>query len=226
MTGWFEAAGVVEVLIVDDNPIVRAALGGFLAASERVRVVGEAANGLDALDLARRLRPAVVLLDYRMPLADGLSVISQLSQYAAVLVTTSDESVPVVTGMLQGGARGYLVHGQFDPDELLRAVTAVASGQGWLSPTAVGVATSLLRERPGRQDREREQATRRWSAQQQYGLTRRERQVLDLLTQGLGNASIAARLGLSEKTVKNHLSHAYAKLGVASRTEAIVTWSG
>jgi DNA-binding NarL/FixJ family response regulator len=213
---------MIDVLIVDDNPIVRAALHGFLATTDDIRVLGEAGDGREALAMARRLRPTVTLLDYRMPIADGLSVISDLAQITSVLVMTSDDSDVIIAGMLRGGARGYLVHGQFDPVELRRAVLAVAGGSGWLSPPAASAAAAALRTQVTRDDERREQAAR----QARFGLTPRERDVLELLCQGLSNAAIAHRLALTEKTVKNHLNHVFAKLRVGSRTEAIVLWTG
>lgn len=202
-----------SVLIVDDNPVVRDALRGVLDLSGEVRVVGEAGNGRDALTLALRHRPDVTLLDHRMPIADGLSIVDELARHTAVLALTSDASPTVIASMLRGGARGYLVHGHFDPPDLLRAVLAVAAGQGWLSPVAASVAASALRE----------QGSRRL-ARDGLGLTDRERGVLDLLSDGLSNAGIAERLGLTEKTVKNHLYNIFAKLGVGSRTEAVLRW--
>jgi DNA-binding NarL/FixJ family response regulator len=207
---------VIDVLIVDDNPIVRAALRGYLDGTDETRVVGEAGDGSIALQLAHRLRPAVTLLDYRMPVADGLSVVSAISAYSAVLVLTSDESEELVTAMLRGGARGYLVHGMFDLPDLLRAVRAVAAGEGWLSPRAASVVAHTLR------DADSAKPTR---LPMGSGLTGREHDVLNLLCLGLSNAAIGERLWLTEKTVKNHLNHAFAKLGVSSRAEAIVFWS-
>jgi len=209
----------VTVLVVDDNAIVREALRGFLDASDEARVVGEAGNGQEALALAVRLRPVVTLLDYRMPVADGLSIVGELARHTAVLALTSDASAEVIGSMLRGGARGYLVHGHFDPPDLLRAVLAVAAGQGWLSPVAASVATSALREQG-----ETARADQRYKAG--FGLTDRERDVLDLLCAGLSNAAIAERLRLTEKTVKNHLYSVFTKLQVGSRTEAVVRWSG
>ncbi|GGM41513.1 LuxR C-terminal-related transcriptional regulator [Dactylosporangium sucinum] len=205
----------VTVLVVDDNPVVREALRGFLDTGGATRVVGEAGNGQAALALALRHRPHVTLLDHRMPIAHGLSIVTELARLTAVLALTSDASPEVIGAMLRGGARGYLVHGQFDPPELLRAVLAVAGGQGWLSPVAASVATSALRSQG---DAERGRAA--------FGLTDRERDVLDLLSAGRSNAAIAERLGLTEKTVKNHLYNIFAKLGVSSRTEAVVRWAG
>jgi DNA-binding NarL/FixJ family response regulator len=217
---------MIDILIVDDNPIVRAALRGFLDSTDEVRVVGEAGHGREALVAARGLRPTVTLLDHRMPIADGLSVVAALSQHTAVLALTSDTSEDVITSMLRGGARGYLVHGQFDPPDLLRAVLAVAGGQGWLSPVAASVAATAVREE-GERDRGRhQQAAREQAALDRFGLTPRERGVLNLLSQGLSNAVIAHRLDLTEKTVKNHLNHIYDKLHVRSRTEAVVLWTG
>ncbi|WP_344317739.1 response regulator transcription factor [Acrocarpospora pleiomorpha] len=217
---------MIDVLIVDDNPIVRAAMSAFLGADDRVRVVGEASNGHEGLAVARRLRPTVTLLDHRMPIADGLSVVSELSQYTRVLALTSDYTESLIASMLRGGVRGYLVHGQFDPPELLRAVLAVAEGRGWLSPVAASVATSLVRGQAERDQEQRERAERRHAVQTRFGITRREREVLNLLAQGLSNASIAIRLGLTEKTVKNHLNSVFGKLNVSSRTEAVLVWTG
>jgi len=202
----------IDVLVVDDNPIMRGALGGILAADERIEVVGEAANGREALARARGLRPAVTLLDHRMPIADGLSVVGALGQLSAVLVLTSSEEPEIIGEMLRQGARGYLVHGEFEPNDLVRAVHEVAGGRGWLSPRAASVAASMARGpvAPRRPD---------------VGLTDRELEVVTLLCQGLSNAAIAQRLWLTEKTVKNHLNHIFAKLGVRSRTEAVIRWT-
>ncbi|PRY36779.1 LuxR C-terminal-related transcriptional regulator [Umezawaea tangerina] len=216
---------MIDVLVVDDNPIVRAALRGFLDSTDSARVVAEAGDGRQGLTLARRLRPAVTLLDHRMPVADGLSVLGELCRYTAVLVLTSDADPGLVGGMLRGGARGYLVHGEFDPDELLRAVLAVACGQSWLSAPAAAVAVTAVREQADRERARHEQLE--WQRQDRIrlGLTRREEDVLGLVAEGLSNAAIARRLVLTEKTVKNHLHHAFTKLRVGNRTEAALRWT-
>ncbi|MGI5181834.1 LuxR C-terminal-related transcriptional regulator [Dactylosporangium sp. CA-152071] len=208
----------VGVLVVDDNPIVRAAVRGILDGDDGLRVLGEAANGREALAAARRLRPAVTLLDHRMPVADGLSVIGVLAQHSAVLVLTSDDHPDLIRGMLHQGARGYLVHGEFSPAELLRAVHEVARGRGWLSPVAASVAASVVASVGRDQHRRRDGRSR-------FGLTDREEDVMGLLCRGLSNAAIARQLLLTEKTVKNHLNHVFAKLHVRSRTEAVVRWT-
>jgi DNA-binding NarL/FixJ family response regulator len=217
---------VIEVLVVDDNPIVRSALRGFLNASSGIRIVAEACHGHEALTIARRLRPTVTLLDHRMPIADGLSVLAALAQNTLVLTITSDDSPALIASMLANGARGFLVHGQFGPNDLVRAVQAVAAGQGWLSPAAASVAASTIREQGERDRQQRRQNEQRRSTQAHYGLTTREREVLDLVCDGLSNGAIGRRLDLTEKTVKNHLNHVFAKLNVASRTEAVILWSG
>jgi DNA-binding NarL/FixJ family response regulator len=216
---------MIDILIVDDNPIVRAALRGFLDGTGETRVVAEARDGREALAAARRLRPAVTLLDYRMPIADGLAVIRELAEQTAVLVLTSDSSPDLIMNMLRGGARGYLVHGEFDPPELLRAVQAVAAGRGWLSPIAASVAASEIREQESREHAAREQRDEQQLARARFGLTRREQDVLVLVCEGLSNAAIARRLALAEKTVKNHLHHVFEKLQAGSRTEAVARWT-
>jgi DNA-binding NarL/FixJ family response regulator len=212
---------MIDILVVDDNPVVRGAMCGILAADQQLRVVAEAANGHEALTLAEQLRPAVVLLDHRMPIADGLSVLAKLSRQSGVLVLTSTEDPQIIAEMLRQGARGYLVHGEFQPTDLLRAVHEVVGGRGWLSPIAASVAASMAREptayeRPGRHRR---------TEPPSHNLTGRELDVLNLLCRGLSNAAIAQELWLTEKTVKNHLNHIFTKLQVRSRTEAIVHWT-
>jgi DNA-binding NarL/FixJ family response regulator len=217
---------VIDVLVVDDNPIVRSALRGYLDGTDDVRVVAEAADGREALTAARLTRPAVTLLDHRMPVADGLSVLSELSRHTSVLVLTSDADPGLIARMLRGGARGYLVHGAFDPEELHRAVRAVAAGHGWLSPIAAAVATATVRDQVSREQAQLDLAERHRKVRDRYGLTRREQDVLELLSEGLSNAAIAHRLLLTEKTVKNHLHHIFAKLRVSTRMEAVLRWTG
>lgn len=217
---------MISVMVVDDNPIVRAALSSCLALCPEVHVSGQAADGREAVALARRDRPTVTLLDHRMPVADGLSVLGELTAHTRVLVLTSDADPHLIAAMLRGGARGYLVHGAFDPAELHRAVLAVAAGHGWLSPVAAAVAAAAVREHAEHERARRDLAERQRHAKSRFGLTRREQEVLAQLAQGLSNAAIAHRLVLTEKTVKNHLQHIFAKLGVSSRTEAVVVWTG
>jgi DNA-binding NarL/FixJ family response regulator len=217
---------MIEVLIVDDNPIVRSAIRAFLAGADDIRVVGEAPDGRTAMASAQRLRPTVTLLDYRMPIADGLSVIGRLSEHTSVLVMTSDSSGDVISGMLRGGARGYLVHGEFDPPELLRAVRAVASGSGWLSPAVASVTISALREQAVEQHTVTDRHDQLRREREGYGLTAREQGVLELICAGHSNAAVGRRLLITEKTVKNHLNHIFTKLGVTNRTEAAMRWSG
>jgi DNA-binding NarL/FixJ family response regulator len=218
---------MINLVVADDNPVVRAAVHAFLAGHEdEVRVVAEAADGREALHAVRRHRPHVTLLDYRMPVADGLAVIASLAEHSRVLVLTSDDGPDVVTGMLRGGARGYLVWGQFEPLDLLRAIRSVAAGSSWLSPAAAAVAASAFRAEQARDDVARASRARQAAARDRYGLSRREEEVLDLLSAGLSNAAIALRLGRTEKTIKNHLNHVFAKLGVHNRTEAVLRWTG
>ena len=217
---------MIDVLVVDDNPIVRSALRGYLEITGEVRVLAEAEDGEEGLDLARRLHPAVTLLDYRMPIADGLSVLAELAAESAVLVLTSDDAPELIDQMLRGGARGYLVHGDFDPDELLRAVRAVANDRGWLSPVAAAAATRTVRAIDTQEREEAAAAERLRQERHRFGLTRREQEVLELVATGLPNLAIARRLVVDERTVRNHLNHIYAKLHVTNRTEAVLLWFG
>jgi DNA-binding NarL/FixJ family response regulator len=205
---------VITVVVVDDNPMVRAGLRALLDVAEGIEVVAEAADGMSGLATVSRHRPTVTLLDHRMPVADGLDMLERIAELTRVLMLTSDGSSEVVQRALARGAQGFVTHAELQPGELARAVREVASGRGWLSPEAAGVAVGRLRARA-----EAEAATR-----VRFGLTRRERQLVELLVEGLSNAEIARRLVVAEKTVKNHLNHVYAKLGVTSRGQAVALW--
>lgn len=206
---------MITVVIVEDNPMVRAGLRALLESAGGFQVLAEAADGRSGLAAVARHLPTVTLLDHRMPIADGLDIVDRLIELTRVLMLTSDGSADIVRAALACGAHGFIVHGELHPDDLPRAVRAIAAGQVWLSPSAASVAVASVRARA-----ETESAMRL-----RFGLTRRERQLVELLVDGLSNAEIAATLVLAEKTVKNHLNHVYAKLGVTSRAQAVALWS-
>ncbi|MBW0133603.1 response regulator transcription factor [Pseudonocardia abyssalis] len=201
--------GEIRVLVVDDHPIVRGGLIALLDTLPGLVVVGEAGTGRDAVALARRHRPDVVVMDLRMPDLDGVAatrvIRAELPDTAVLVLTMFDEDV-LVAAALAAGARGYLLKGA-ESAEIDRAVRAVAGGVAIFSPT---VADQVL-HRAGTPP-----------TTVLTGLTPRERDVLDLVARGLGNAAIAGRLGLSPKTVGNHVSALFGKLGVATRAEAVV----
>ena len=209
---------MIRVLLVDDNAIVRRGIASLLADAQGIQVVGEAGNGRDAIDLARQVNPDVVCLDVRMPVMDGVAAAGPLSEKAKVLMLSYSEDEQLVTGAIRNGAAGYLVHGRFEPDDLEERIKAVAKGEMVLSPAITPAVFEALRRSPG---------TENQSDQLGLGsLTAREREVLNLLARGLSNALIAEELVITNKTVKNHLSRIYEKIGVHSRAEAIALWLG
>ncbi|MBA0051317.1 response regulator [Streptomyces sp. AJS327] len=142
-------SGPVRVVVTDDNPVVRAGLTALLSGRGEVRVVAEAADGRQAYEAAWHHRPDVVLLDVRMPGVDGLAALPHLTQVAPVLMLTYSDADETVREALRLGARGYLVHGEFQADELIAAVHHVRRGQPYLSPTAAGVLLTQLRDSAG-----------------------------------------------------------------------------
>ena len=154
-----------------------------------------------------------------MPVMDGVAAAGPLSERAKVLMLSYNEDEHLVTGAIRNGAAGYLVHGRFDPDELEARIRAVAQGEMVLSPSVTPAVFDALRRAPGRRQRR--------AARTGLGaLTAREREVLNLLARGLSNRDIAEQLVITNKTVKNHLSRIYEKIGVHSRAEAIALWLG
>jgi len=221
--------GAVRVLVADDNPIVRAGLVALLGLDDAVEVCGEASSGPEALAATRCQSPDVVLLDVRMPGGDGLSVLAELSTRTRVLMLTYSDEPEVVSTALARGATGYLVHGTFDGSELLTAVKDTAAGRVRLSPPAAAVllARPLAPSQPVLTATLPAAApTALESALAGYNLSRRELDVCELLVSGAGNAEIAEALFIEPKTVKNHINHIFAKLGVSTRAQAIARCLG
>lgn len=206
---------MISVLIADDNPVMRTGLVSLLGHEADLRVVGEAASGAEVLAQARRLRPDVVLLDICMPEMDGVTVATQLSAMAHVLMLTYVDDEASVTAALRAGASGYLVHGQFSPEQLVDAVRDLAGGGTVIAGTPASVLVEALRKAPVQQ-----------RSTGEFGLTKREAEVMEALAAGKSNRAIAEALYLSEKTVKNHLNRIYGKLDASSRGEAIAIWLG
>ncbi len=195
----------IRLLIADDHPVVRDGLSGMFAADPGFEVLGEAADGAEAVRLAQALNPDVILMDLRMPGMDGLAAITELSRRkigARVLVLTTYDTDSYVLPAIEAGATGYLLK-DAPRDELLRAVREAAEGHGVLAPSVATLLMSRVRA-PG-----------------QDLLSQRELEVLELVAAGTTNREAAARLFISEATVKTHLLHVYAKLGVSDRAAAV-----
>jgi DNA-binding NarL/FixJ family response regulator len=197
---------VITVAICDDHRVVLAGLEQLLGTFDDVEVVGSAANGEDAIALCASRTPAVLLLDLQMPSMDGTQVTGRVldaSPDTRVVVFTSFSDRERIVGALDAGAIGYLLK-DAEPDELHAAIRAAARGEAPLAPKA---AAALL-------------ADRGVARLPTIELTGRERDVLALVIDGMGNKQIARRLGISEKTVKGHLTNLFQRIGVADRTQA------
>jgi DNA-binding NarL/FixJ family response regulator len=195
----------IRVVIVDDHAMLRAGLEQMLAGEPDLEVVGTASDGAQAVDVVRRLRPDVVLMDLQMPGVDGVSATRTIvgEELADVLVLTSYSDAERIVGALDAGALGYLLK-DAEPEEVLRGIRSVARGESPLNPRA---ARELL-------------GARRTTSSSAAELTPRESEVLGLVRQGLANKQIARRLGISERTVKAHLTSTFQRIGVVDRTQA------
>jgi DNA-binding NarL/FixJ family response regulator len=199
----------IRVLIADDNADFRAGLRGLLVAQPDLAIVGEAATGREALSLAARALPDVVLMDLQMPDLNGIEATRRLvagSPHIGVLVVTMSEDDDSVFAAMRAGARGYLLKGARKA-ETLRAIRAVADGEAIFSPTIARRLMSFF-------------AAARPTPTVLPELTEREREILALIAQGRDNEAIANGLSLSLKTVRNHVSNIYGKLQVTDRTQA------
>ncbi|MFD0271386.1 response regulator [Streptomyces sp. NPDC127106] len=208
----------VRVVVAEDQSAVRAGLVLILRSAGDIEVVGEAADGEEAVRLARELRPDLVLMDVQMPRLDGVSATRQVvaEGLADVLVLTTFDLDEYVFGALRAGAAGFLLK-NVDAAELIAGVRTVAHGEGLIAPA---VTRRLIAEFAA--PRTARPAVAPQTAEAVASLTRREREVLGCLGEGLSNAEIAVRLEMAEATVKTHVSRLLGKLGLRSRVQAAV----
>jgi DNA-binding NarL/FixJ family response regulator len=207
----------ITVLLADDQALIRGGLRLIVNTQDDMQVVGEASDGREAIELARRLRPDVVLMDIRMPHLDGLEATRQLSSDQTVaatrlLILTTFDLDAYVYEALRAGASGFLLK-DAPPEQLVDAIRVVARGDALLAPSI----TRRLIERFLRQP-----VLAPAGSKPLDQLTAREREVLELIAHGLSNSEIAARLYLTEATVKTHVAHIYRKLGLRDRAQAVV----
>jgi DNA-binding NarL/FixJ family response regulator len=199
----------IRVLVVDDHPLVRSGLSQLLNAADGIDVVAAVESGREAVESVGELAPDLVLMDVSMPGMDGVAAAREILRRrpsTRIVMLTSYAEDQTVLAAIDAGASGYLLK-DAEPEELVRAVRAAARGESPLAPRA---ARAVLASR---------------SASSQDGhLTPREEEVLDLVGEGLPNKQIARRLGISEKTVKTHLTSVFQRIGVLSRTEAAIWW--
>jgi DNA-binding NarL/FixJ family response regulator len=206
-----------KLLIVDDNPVIRQGLRSLVEAEEQLEVCGEASTGAEAIQWMKKNTADVILMDIRMPIIDGIDATTEILRghpQAKILILTVTEDAKTLARTLHAGARGYLVYSRFDPEELLKTVYAVASGEEIAPSPAVALA---LGELPADDPRTRPLP----DIPLVEPLTERESEILELIADGRSNAEIAQALSLEEKTVKNHITRLYSKLGITSRYDAI-----
>jgi DNA-binding NarL/FixJ family response regulator len=197
----------IRLLIADDHPVVRDGLRGMLASEADFEVVGEATSGAEAVALAERERPDVVLMDLQMPGVDGATATAEIAKRfpeTRVLVLTTYDTDADILRAVEAGATGYLLK-DAPKERLFPAIRSAARGETVLAPA---VATRLVH---------------RMRVPAEEALTSREIEVLELVARGSSNADVAARLFISEATVKTHLLHIFGKLGVGDRTAAVVS---
>jgi DNA-binding NarL/FixJ family response regulator len=203
----------IQVFIADDHTLFRDGLRALLTAVTDVAVVGEAATGDEAAGLVERLQPDIVLMDIQMPGLNGIEAtrrITTASPHVGVIIVTMFEDDDSVFAAMRAGARGYILKGA-GQEEVLRTIRAVARGEALFGPAIAARLMSFF------------SAPRPAAPTEVFPeLTAREREVLDLIAAGHNNESIAARLTVSRKTVRNHVSNIFSKLQVAGRAEAII----
>jgi DNA-binding NarL/FixJ family response regulator len=203
----------LNILIADDHPLFRKGMTALLETMPGIQVVGEAASGREAVELAASLKPDVVLMDLQMPDGNGLSATREITRAQPdirILVITLFEDDDSIFAALKAGARGYILK-DADEDEMMRAIRSAGEGEAIFSPPVAARLIDFFTENSHHEP-----------AAAFPELTDREREILSLIARGDTNAAIAARLFLSIKTVRNHVSNIYSKLQVADRAQAVI----
>ncbi len=200
----------IRILLADDHAVVRAGIRQFLETSTRLEVIAETSNGEEACLLIERLRPDVAVLDVQMPRASGIEVVKRIRARGlavGLLVLTAYDDDPYVQAVLRAGANGYVLKTS-SPEEIVQAVLDVYEGKMALDASLTQRFVQKMIGSP--------------SAEVVEALTEREQEILTLVGKGLTNKAIGAQLGISDRTVQNHLAHIFGKLRAASRTEAVM----
>ncbi len=209
----------LRVVVADDQALVRAGFCGIVAATDGFSVVGEASTGAEAVEVARRTRPDVVLMDVRMPVMDGIEATRQITADggpARVLVVTTFDLDEYVYAALRAGASGFLLKST-QPATLLSAIEVVAAGDALLAPSVTRRLVAEFVRGPAAPA-----APQRLAAPPLDAITGREREVLTLVASGLSNAELAERLYISPATAKTHVAHLLAKLGARDRVQLVI----
>lgn len=200
----------IKILIVDDHPVVREGLAGFLGQDKELKVVGEAKDGLQAVEQAKKLNPDIVLMDLQMPGLDGVEAMRQIraeSENIRFIVLTTYNTKEDILKAIDAGAKAFLLK-DAPRQEVCEAIRAVHRGESLLQPTVASKVVSLVAELAQQQ-------------QQPDALSQRELEVLNLVAKGMSNKTIAVELFIGERTVKAHITNIFQKLGVSDRTEAV-----
>jgi DNA-binding NarL/FixJ family response regulator len=199
---------IIRLVVVDDHALFRAGLVNLLSQMEALKVVGEAGDGREALQVIQQTKPDVVLLDVNMPVMDGVETVRELQKTGdcRILMLTISKHDEDLFGAIKAGADGYLLKSA-EPDELLRAIEQVAEGKSVLSPEVTGRVLQVISSSQGMHS--------------ETLLSNREMEVLDCLAQGKTSAQVASELFISENTVKTHVRHILEKLEAGNRAEAV-----
>ena len=203
---------MIRIAIADDQALVRAGFRMIVESQPDMQVAGEAGDGQEAIDIVRRERPDVILMDIRMPHVDGIAATRQVADVTRVVILTTYELDEYVFDALAAGASAFLLKAA-PPEDLIRAIRVVASGDALLAPSVTRRLIQEFAKRPAPQVRK---------AKQLETLTERELDVLREVARGLSNAEIAARLHVAETTVKTHVAHVLDKLELRDRVQAVI----
>ena len=215
----------IRVLIADDNSIVRMGLEHLLSTVDFVQIIASVENGALAVEVANAQKPDLCLLDVRMPVMNGIEAAREISQVCKVLMLTHSEDAENVTAAMAGGASGYVIYDELETEYLQHTLRSVMAGAMIVSPSASSALLPQHSEQDSNQSLpSRSEPTGNPTANDNFGLSKREIEVMALVADGLSNRQIADTFFLSEKTVKNHINRIFSKMDVSSRAEAVSVW--